>query len=139
MSQAAYAKKVKVETSSGVFTPIPATDASLNIPGEILDDTEMKNNSGWRNRIYGLHDWNITLSAIWSSGDTALDYIYDSWAARGVVTVQYFPDGAVSSADPDGFQGDAVIESITFSGDVGGLETMDITFQADGALSAASS
>jgi len=136
MSQAAYVKKAKIETSSGVFSEIPATDVSLNLPGEILDDTEMKNNAGWRNRVYGLHDWSITLSAIWSVGDTALDYIYDSWAGRTVVTLQYLPDGSADSPG-NGFQGDAVIESITFSGDVGGIETMDVTFQADGALAAA--
>ena len=134
MSQAAYEKKVKIETSPGVFEDVAAETASLNLGGDVLDDTEMATNAGFRSRILGLHDWSVSLSVRWSGTNAALAAIRNNWANRTNVKVQYLPDGTT----PNGFQGEAVVESFNLGGDVGSLEMVDISLQADGAIGAAS-
>jgi predicted secreted protein len=135
MSQAAYEKKVKVEgESSGTFHEIPFTNANLNQGGVILDDTDLAQDSDFRTRTYGLRDWSISGSANWKASDSALTRLRNAWLNQTVVTVQYLPDGSTGN----GFEGDAVVESFNLSGDIEGLELVEISLQADGALGAAS-
>jgi len=135
MAQAAYSKKVKVGTSgSGPWNDVPATTATLNQGGDILDDTDLATNAGFRSRILGLHDWSVSITANWDASDAALIAIRDAWLNRTELYVQYLPDGQTAN----GFQGAVVVENFNLSGDVGGLETVEISLQADGALSAAS-
>lgn len=135
MAQAAYAKKVKVGTSgTGPWTDVPVTTATLNQGGDVLDDTDLATNAGFRSRILGLHDWSVSMTANWDGSDSVLSTIRDAWLNRTALYVQYLPDGQVAN----GFQGAVVVENFNLSGDVGGLETVDISLQADGALSAAS-
>ncbi len=135
MSLDAYVKKVKVGTSgTGPWNDVPATTASLNQGGDVLDDTDLATNAGYRSRALGLHDWSVSCTANYAPADTALTAIRDAWLNRTALYVQYLPDGTTTN----GFQGPVVVESFNLSGEVGGLETVEISLQADGALSAAS-
>lgn len=129
---AAYTKKVKVKTG-GSFDDVPVTSASLNHGGDVLDDTEMASNAGFRTRLLGLRDWSVGMSGIWDPTDAQLIILRDAWLARTDLNVQYLPDGTVGN----GFEGPVQIESLNITGDVGGIETFDITLQANGALVAA--
>ena len=134
MSQAAYIKKIQVETSSGVFTEIPFTSGSLDLGGDILDDTNALTTAGWHSRLIGLTDWSITLDTIWTAADVALAFIRAALLARTDVVIQYLPAGVVGT----GFQGSVKVESFNHSGDVNDQETVSIVLQANGALAAAS-
>ena len=52
---------------------------------------------------------------------------------RTALYVQYLPDGTTAN----GYKGKVVVENFNLSGDIGGLETVAITLQGDGALGAA--
>lgn len=137
---AAYNKKIQISVDSGsTWLELPATTASLEIGGEILDDTTLAEDTGYRKRIYGLLDWSISFDANWRDADTGLVALKDAKLARTTpVLARYLPIG---DADPAGlaagFQGTVVIESLGLSGDVAGLETSSISLQGDGALAVA--
>lgn len=137
MSQAAYAKKVEVKNdadSAGTYVEAPSNTASLNEGGDVLDDTEMSLSHAFRTRIYGLRDWSVSMTLELVQGsDSAFKLLRDAWLNQNLVTVRYLPDGTTSN----GFEGTAVVESINLSGDVGGKETVEVTLQGDGQLSAA--
>jgi len=126
-SQAGYAKKVKITTND-----LPVKAASLSHGGTILDDTDMVNNAGFRSRVYGLRDWSIQCTCNYDASNTALSAVRAAWLARTTLTPKYLPDGTT------GFMGSAVVETFNMSGDVDGLEEVEITFQGKGALGAAS-
>lgn len=136
MGTAAYKKEVSIATSStGVFTPLPATSADLTQEGTVLDDTDLTS-SGTRSRILGLLDWNISITAnLSSAGNQAVTDVKDGRLNRTNVHVKYLPLG--SSMSSLGYEGEAVVETFSLSGGVDDLETVDISLQADGALSAA--
>lgn len=129
MGTPAYTKKIKIGSDDA-----PAESASLNQGGDVLDDTEMATNAGYRSRLYGLRDWSISMSCRWTAGQAALTAIRNAWLNRTTLTVQYLPDGTTAN----GFEGTVVVENFNMSGDVGGQEMVDISLQADGALGAAS-
>ncbi|MEW5725091.1 MAG: phage tail tube protein [Thermodesulfobacteriota bacterium] len=133
MSQPSYEKKVQIETATGVWSSLPANSASLQLGREILDDTEMATNVGARSRVYGLKDWTVTANCMWDPASAVLAFIENALLNGDVVKLRYLPDGDIASPGK-GFEGQAVVASYNSAGDVGGLETVDITFQADGAL-----
>lgn len=137
MSQAAYSKKVEVKDdgdSAGTYVEAPATSASLSEGGDVLDDTEMSLSHAFRTRIYGLRDWSVSMTMELVQGtDTAFKTLRDAWLNQTKVTVRYLPDGTTNN----GFEGTAVVESFDLSGDVAGKETVEVSLQADGQLSAA--
>ena len=129
MGKAAYPKKVKISSDGGTtWQEIPATASSLDIGGDVLDDTDFKTNAGFRTRVLGLSDWSSSIDANWTSGDAALAIIRAAKLARTVIKFAYLPDGAA------GYMGNVVVENFNQSGDVGGLETISISLQAAGAL-----
>lgn len=135
MSQAAYTKTVEVSADDGsTWLKLPATSPSMEIGGDVLDDTNLKSNSGYRSRILGLHDWNVQADSNYDAADTGLIAVRDAKLNRTALKVRYLPTG---SADAAGLVGDCVVESFNLSGDVGGLETVSISLQANGALAAA--
>jgi len=131
MSVAGFNKKVQVKTTgASVYNNVPGNNASLNFAGEMLDDTTF-NSTGLRSRIRGLKDFSISVTAIYSTTDTALNTIRDALFNDTTLNMKYLPNGT------KGFSGNVKVESFSLSGDVGGLETIDISLQADGALSTA--
>ncbi len=123
MSQAAYEKTVKVGTNE-----VPANSASMDMGGEILDDTKFTNSAGYRSRFYGLRDWSISLTLEYEPSDTAFTELKDAWLNRNDVEMEYLPDGTT------GYSGTGVVESFNHSGAVGDKETVEVTIQGNGEL-----
>lgn len=129
MSLAAYQKTVQVKsTGSTAYGVVPANAASLNLPAELLDDTDFTS-TGFRSRIIGLRDWNVSLTVLHDAGSTVIDEVRSAWISATKLDVQYLPNGT------NGFSGSAYVETFSMSGDVGGLETIEVTLQPDSALS----
>ena len=130
MSIAGYTKKVSLHLSTGTttFVVLPAVSATLTLAGDALDDTDITS-TGFRSRIIGLMDWNISVPSNFESTNTAFTNVRQAFFNRQLIRVQYLPDGV------KGFVGDAFVETFSHSGDVGGLETVDITLVADSQLS----
>ena len=138
MGTASYPKKVRVATTltNPNWLDVPATSPSLNSGADALDDTEV-GGDGFRSRVLGLQDWSVQCDSNYADGNAALTAIRNAWLNRSDLYVQYLPFGDSAPNIPKGFQGKVVVESFNLSGDVGGLETVGITLQADGALAAA--
>lgn len=144
-SQAAYNKKVYVSSDNTNWFKLPATSPSLEIQGEVLDDTDLATNAGFRTRCLGLNDWNVSADSNFkpitgtqatddASGATALKMCIDSKLNRTTLYAKYLPTGA---EDGTGFKGEVVVENVGFSGGVEGLETSALTLQGNGALASA--
>lgn len=133
MGTAAYKKEISIATSStATFNPLPATTGDLSNEGTVLDDTDLTS-SGYRSRILGLLDWNVSVTCNLSSGgNQAISDIKDARLNRNNVFVRYLPIG--SSMSSLGYEGEAVVENFNLSGGVDDLETVDISLQADGEL-----
>ena len=144
--QAAYVKKVAVSNDGGTtWFKLPATSPSLEIGGDVLDDTELATNAGYRSRIHGLSDFSASVDSVFkplvggdgsadiASGAKGLDVIKQAKLARTTIMFRYLPTGNV---DANGLKGNVIVETYNHSGDVGGLETISISLQGNGALSA---
>lgn len=146
MSQAAYQKKVRISADDGAtWHDLPATSPSLEIGGDVLDDTDLATNAGYRSRCYGLHDWSANADSNYkpttgnapndsASGATALKLCRDAKLNRTGLKFRYLPTGSVT--DGTGLEGDVLVETYGGSGEVGGLETVSISLQANGLLAA---
>lgn len=146
MSQAAYNKKIRISADDGAtWYDLPATSPSLEIGGDVLDDTDLATNAGYRSRCYGLHDWSANADSNYkpvtgtplvdaASGATALLLCRNAKLNRTGLKLRYLPTG--SDEDGTGLEGDVLVESFGGSGEVGGLETVSISLQANGLLAA---
>ena len=132
MAQAAYEKKVEVSINGTTWETAPATTSSMELGGEVLDST-LLGSAGYRSRILGLHDWSVTMDCNWASGNAALEHIRAAKINRTTLHARYLPDGNTSS----GYKGQVVVESFNLAGEVSALETVSITLQGHGAISAA--
>ncbi len=144
--QAAYVKKIEVSADGGTtWKKLPATSPSLEIGGDVLDDTEMATNAGYRSRIHGLSDFSISADSIFkplvggdgtadtASGAAGFAIIKTAKLNRTTIKARYLPTGSV---DANGLQGNVIVETFSHSGDVGGLETVSISLVGNGALTA---
>lgn len=135
MSLAARQKKILIsddlsfdETEvNSSFTELCANSGTLNLAGDVLDDTTLCTD-GWRSRVKGLKDWSVSAPAFFDPAETALTIIRDAWLNNNPLIVRYLPDGS------SGFHGQVQVENFNLSGDVGSLEGVDISLQADGEL-----
>lgn len=134
MGQGAWQKKVKVSSDGTQWYDLPATTASLNLGGDVLDDTDMATNAGYRSRIYGLKDWSVSATSNWAPSNQGFTIVRDAWMNRTTIHAQYLPDGTTTN----GLEGQVLVETFNMSGDVGGLETVEISLQAAGPLGPAS-
>ena len=134
MSQVSFEKKVKLKksTAASTYNTVPANSASLNLTSDLLDDTDFTT-TGFRSRVVGLRDWNVSMTVRWDSANQPIKDIRDAWLKRQKVSIRYLVDGT------NGWQGDGFVESFSLSGDVGGLEQVDVSIQPESALSTYSS
>ena len=116
----AFAGKGAGSTATGI---LEANTATMTFGAELLDDTDFTS-TGFRSRIRGLKDYSFTLTALWDATDAALPIIRSALFNDTTLDIRYLPDGA------KGFQGQVKVSDMSHSGDVGGLETVDITLQA---------
>jgi len=123
---AAFNKVVSVKTTgASVYTELPGSNASLTFQGEMLDDTTYET-SGWRSRVRGLRDYNLSVTCVYSSTHAGLAIIRAALFSGVDLQFKYLPDGT------NGFGGKVKVESFNMSGDVGGLETVDVALQPTG-------
>ncbi len=128
-SQAGYQKTVNIKTTaSTAYTAMPGSNAALNLTGDVLDDTNFLS-TGYRTRIVGLRDWSVSATMIYDTANSGFSIIRNAWLNRTKLDVQYLPNGTV------GYAGEAYVENFSHSGDVGGLETVDVTLVTASALS----
>jgi len=126
MSQVGYAKVVQLKTTaSTAYIALPANAAGLNLAGEMLDDTDFTS-TGWRSRARGLKDYSVSATLLYDSSNTAVSTLRDGLLNGTPLDIQYLPNGT------KGFQGRILVESFANSGDVGGLETLEVSLQASG-------
>lgn len=107
--------------------------ANLSQEGRLLEDTELLSNDGHKSRLMGLKDWSVSGSGFFKSnqnapGIEALSLIQSSLTTRSPLWVKYFPDGQ------DGWFGSAKVEILRVSGEVDGLDKIEVTFQATDTL-----
>ncbi len=106
-------------------TTVGASSYGVNLSGDILDDTNFKDadaNGGYRTRLYGINDVSISLSRF-NDNSAVFKTLKEK---RKRVLVEIRPGGT------ELVRGWFVIESDNTSGDVGGLETEEISLQLDG-------
>jgi len=135
MSQAGYEKRVAVAVDGSPldFENIPATTMTLNHGGDVLDDTNIRDisASGMRSRILGLRDWSISGTILYDTlAAGVVTVLRNAWKDRTLLVARYLPDGTVAN----GFAGQVVVETFNMSGDVGGLETVELSLLAAGDL-----
>ena len=137
MSIAAFQKSVQIKTTTTTESTafvgggpgstdtgiLPANTATMTFGAELLDDTDFTS-TGFRSRIRGLKDYSFTLTALWDATDSALPIVRSALFNDTTLDIRYLPDGV------KGFQGQVKVSDMSHSGDVAGLETVDITFQA---------
>jgi hypothetical protein len=143
-ANAAYVKKVQVSDDAGVtWYDLPATSPSLEMAGDVIDDTDLASNAGYRTNCQGLNDWSSSVDSNFlgltgvgpddiASGAHAIDLVRTAKATRGTLLYQYLPTGA--DDDSTGLQGTVLVETFNLAGDVGSLETVAISLKAAGPL-----
>jgi len=128
-SVAGYIKDLQIATSSTTtFTSLPATSATLTLAGDVLDDTTILS-TGFRSRLIGLRDWSVSAPSLFESTNSAFAQVRSAWFNRTTLQMKYLPDGT------NGFEGKCYVETFTHSGDVGGIESVDISLVAESQLS----
>lgn len=133
MSQPSYKKVVQIKsTGAATYGTVPANSASLALTSDLLDDTDFTT-TGFRSRVLGIRDWNVTMTVLWDSGSTVINEIRSAWLGGTKLDMKYLPSSGA------GWKGAGYVETMSLSGDIGGLETMDVTLQPDSALSTATS
>ena len=134
MAIAGYTKGVLIKpvasTESTAYRAFPATSATLTLAGDVLDPTTLLS-TGFRSRILVLRDWSIAIPSLFESTNTAWGTVRSWWLNRTKVDVRYLP----VESSTKGFEGVAWVETFSFSGDVGGLETVDVNLVAESQLS----
>lgn len=127
MSQASYLKVVQIKTTASTagYAALPGNSASLSINRALLDDTDFQT-TGWISRKAGLRDYSLSVTNLYGSTIAALNVIRSAILSGVSLDMQYLPNGT------KGFQGRIKVESMGFSGDVAGLESLDLSLQSDG-------
>jgi predicted secreted protein len=128
-----YTKAVLIKgstESSSLYVALPGTNITMNIGNAMLDDTTYLS-TGDRSRIAGLRDYSLSGSLVFDTSNSGFAKIRAAFLARSKLSVKYLPDGT------HGYLGAVVVESFNHSGEVGGMETVEMTLQAAGPLSTA--
>ena len=121
--QVGYQKSIFIRTTAETTSSnvaLKANTSSLTLGAELLDDTDFTS-TGWRSRAQGLRDWSVTATVFWGSTDAGVAKLRSAFLNATKLVVRYLPDGTA------GYQGTAYVENFTNSGDVGGLETIDVS------------
>lgn len=125
MSQAAYNKVVQIKTTGGSYASLPANAATLNVGRTLLDDTDFTS-TGWISRIAGLKDYSLNVTCMYGSTNSALSTLRSALLSGVRLDMKYLPNGT------NGFVGRVRVEGYNLSGDVAGLETVEISCPASG-------
>lgn len=123
--QAGFEGQVKIGNAELDLT----TDAALSINNALVEVTA-RDSGGWRERVSGIKEWAITLTARMKEGDSVLATLRTAYlAGTKLSNVKFIYAGG------EGFKGDAFIESLDASQPFEDADNWDITLQGDGAPS----
>lgn len=126
MSQVGYQKTISVKTTAGSsYFAIEGINGSMNLARDVLDDTDFTS-TGWRSKAVGLKDYTTTISANYNVSNTAFTDLRTAFLDGTSLDFKYLPNGTA------GFAGRVVVATFSLSGDVGGLESVDVTLESDG-------
>lgn len=124
--QVGYQKVVQVKTTgSTAYTDLPADSATLNLGRDLLEDTDFST-TGWRSRVAGLKDYSLNAPMFYGSTNSGVNIIRSAVLSGANLDFRYLPNGT------EGFQGRVLCGNFSLSGDVGGLERVDVTLESDG-------
>jgi hypothetical protein len=110
---------------------VGAKTYTLSIEGDILDDTNFKDarsNGGIRTKVYGLHDVSFSIERNSDYGQQFLEHKQ----ARSRVLIDVTPGGEDCGPFGGTYRGWFMVETDSFSGDIGDLESESISFNLDG-------
>ena len=135
---------VYVKTGTGStdtdYTPIAySTSCSLNITADSID-TSNKMAGVWASALAGKLSWTISTEALMSYDSTGYGYFFDKLAARTPFLIKFGQTTNLSEGDftmntgKTYYTGQAYCTSCNLTADNGGVCTMSIEFQGDGAL-----
>lgn len=126
-----YKKEISVATTvSGTYECL-GNSGSLEASNDVLDDTRFCTNAGYRNKIYGLTDWSVSIEDFFVDSDAAQTILRDAFFNKTVIYVKYLPDAASPGI---GLKGPVLVESISQSGGVGDIESISYSLSGTGAL-----
>ncbi len=132
MGIAAYQKRVEISDDDGVtWEHVPASTASLDQSGTVLDDSALGFNEGQRSRLIGIIEWGVSMTVNYDTdgeGAAAVTILRAAWLGRDTLLARYLPDGE------NGFEGPVVVETFNMSGGVDDLETVEVSLLSNGVL-----
>lgn len=124
-----YNKVVQIKTTaSTAYVSLPATTANFTLQAAMLDDTTFLS-TGWHSRISGLRDYSMSGTLVYDTANSGFTIARTALVNGTKLNFKYLSNGTA------GFQGTVYVSNFSPSGDVGGLETVSVTFEAAGALS----
>lgn len=103
-----------------------ANSYSLEHTGDILDDTEFNPTGGYRTRIYGLRDVQVTVDRWYP-----LNKHYHDALTNGDILVVSVQPGGANSATGEYARGFFRLDQANLSGDINSLEEESLSFQLD--------
>lgn len=119
---------ITVDTSYIPLTEVAeATDHTFSLAGDVLDDTSYDKanaNGGYRTRVYGLRDINISLTRFANVNEEFID----AWTDEEVLVLEHRPIADSNII----WRGWFIVENADKSGTIDDLENVDITLQLDG-------
>jgi|TARA_R110000803_G_scaffold210841_1_gene284323 predicted secreted protein len=126
MAEVGYTKVVSVKTTgSTLYVALPGSAASFDFSGEMLDITDFSS-TGWRSRVRGLKDYSCSVTNFFGSTVAVMATLRSAILTGVSLDIRYLPDGT------KGVQGRVLLESYNMSGDVGGVESLEISLPSDG-------
>ena len=153
MSTAAYQKKIKISTDNVTFYDVPADSPTLNVAATLQENTDLSNTVGFKSRVQGLKDFNLSAGGNFKpdltyqfnikrggtptafSGEVFSNTVGDTWKIDDIskdvwdrtVTPDFF-DNAVPVLDADILSIDYLTGEVTFTATKVGPITADGTF-----------
>ena len=94
--------------------------------GEV--ETTVRDSSGWKEFVYGLKEWGLSLDHLWVPDDTALQTIRSAIINRTNLAVE------ILDKDDIGFTGTCIITQFNRGEPIGDAVTVPITAKGTGAL-----
>ena len=127
-------KKSQVKLGANVVAEL--SEASMTINGELLDPTSF-DSDGWREKLAGIRDANISISGFYKPDDADGQAALREAVLAGtkISDFTYLADKDVATS---GFKCDAYVASFEANSTVGGLVTLSVSLESDGEIAVSS-
>lgn len=124
MAVAMHAAAVHFAATDTTGEAAGINNASLDFSGDLLDETDFKDTSGWRKRIQGLKSLAFTASGHYIYNDSPQALLISSFLTGATVYVRVLFDGT------NGFKCAMKIESLSINGDLDNTAQVSVTLQS---------